>query len=109
MGAAAIGYFEEGADLAGVVRKLTERAGETAARVGRLRMRGAESPSGAAAEPAAIVRHEAKPSQSDEPQPDARSGSDAGQATLIDLPPARPTFVVLVETDGIGEQTGPTP
>jgi uncharacterized protein (DUF697 family) len=33
MGTAAIGYFEEGADLPGVVKALTERAGEAASRV----------------------------------------------------------------------------
>ncbi len=37
MGTAAITYFEDGADLGGVVRALTERAGEAASRVAALR------------------------------------------------------------------------
>jgi uncharacterized protein (DUF697 family) len=37
MGMAAIGYFEDGADLGGVVKALTERAGEAVARVKGIR------------------------------------------------------------------------
>lgn len=96
MGTAAITYFEEGADLTGVVRALSEKAGEVAARV--------TSKVRHASDEALIVVLEEVPA----PLPElvaGHAGDDAGeQPTLLDVPPARPTLAPPTEppTGGVG-------
>jgi uncharacterized protein (DUF697 family) len=78
MGTAAISYFESGADLSGVVRSLSERAGDAAAHI---RGRHVVPTSALSAEPFAAVAA---------PEPAA-----AHQPVLIDMPPVEPIFGVL--------------
>lgn len=109
MGMAAIGYFEKGADLTGVVRSLGERASETAARIGLLHPHGiGESPTataGPALAPPAATPHPARIPGYVAVAPDAATDSPA-QPALIDVPPVPPRFAVLDGTDPLGEQTG---
>jgi uncharacterized protein (DUF697 family) len=80
MGTAAIAYFEQGADLPGVVKALTEKAGETASEVmSRVKSRGSidavlEDVSGAL------------------PPEGARDTMAPDQPTLLDVPPVSPTL-----------------
>jgi uncharacterized protein (DUF697 family) len=109
MGSAAIGYFEDGADLTGVVRSLGEHAAEVAARIGH---RNLHSPLGLA--PMAVGSDAATSHGEPHPAPmpgyvlaseDAAADGPA-QPTLIDVPPVKPTLVVIDGTDRPGEQTG---
>jgi uncharacterized protein (DUF697 family) len=88
MGTAAIEYFERGADLPGVVKTLTEKAGEAAALVvARTRSR-LTMPGAAAVDPAQdVVLCDAGPAQ----------------PTLIDVPPVTPT---LAPPEDTGDATG---
>jgi len=82
MGAAAIKYFEEGADLKGVVKALTDRAGEAAAHVaGRVRSRGQSIDHVLDYVPATVSASDAM-------------GEDAGpvQPTLLEVPVVEPTL-----------------
>lgn len=88
MGSAAITYFEEGADLGGVVRALGEHAGGAAVRIGdkvrRTRAR------------LTVASGEVPEPLPDSPvDPDDPESGDAEQATLLDVPVARPTLVPL--------------
>lgn len=109
MGMAAIGYFEQGADLAGVVRSLGERAGETAARIGHLgaqRYSRPEAPIAGAAPAVSRGAWNADLEKAELPTPPPASSDGAAQPTRIDVPPVAPTFVVIDESGTSGEQTG---
>jgi len=88
MGTAAITYFEEGADLRGVVHALTERAGEAASRVaGKIRHDDAmtltvELEEVAQAAPVAVLEAEA-----------------GDQPSLLDVPVAVPTLTLVEDPD----------
>lgn len=84
MGAAAIKYFEEGADLGGVVKALTERAGETAAAVAQ-RVR---SHPRAAADVLDYVPATLEPAAADAP------GATPSQPVLVEVPIAPPAYTV---------------
>lgn len=89
MGMAAINYFEDGADLGGVVRSLTERAGEAVERVKKMRSR----------EPEAYIDLTAAPVPAGLPEPQACVAPEAyaepgpEQPTLMDVPPVEPTML----------------
>lgn len=94
MGTAAISYFEEGADLPGVVRALTDKAGEAAARVAS-RVRAAKGSFETALETAG--RGDG-PAALSEPA----SAADRGptQPALVDVAPVAPTLAPPAQTDG---------
>ena len=104
MGAAAISYFEEGTDLSGVVKALTERAGEAASRVvSRVGERGG-------------MLHAdlegARPSKDAVPAPRAAAlpGSEEPQQTaLVDVPECTPTLPVADEPETPLEVGKPRP
>jgi len=81
MGSAAIAYFEDGADLGGVVHALTERAGEAVARVKQLRPRGDDS-FGMGEPEAFTTAAELEPIEEVPVQP-----------TLLDVAPVTPTLL----------------
>ena len=89
MGMAAITYFEDGADLGGVVRALTERAGEAVARVKGMRAGGSEAyiDLNDAPEPPALPEAMTEPLHRDVAAP----GPD--QPTLMDVEPVAPTML----------------
>ena len=109
MGTAAIGYFEDGADLTGVVRSLSEHAAATVARIGLHAPHSTEGPASSAVVSATAVL-DVRPHEARMPGyvPTAPGAADDGpaQPTLIDVPPVDPTFVVLDGPDTLGEQTG---
>jgi uncharacterized protein (DUF697 family) len=115
MGMAAIGYFEKGIDLSGVVHALAERAGEVATRVGHALPHGGAahagaSHAGAGVEPVATVPALPKPAPAVSvtgPGAQMETPAPGAQPTLIDVPPVEPTFVVLDDADGRGGKTGP--
>lgn len=90
MGTAAISYFEEGADLTGVVRALSEKASEVAARVSnKVRRAGDEA--------LIVVLEEVPaplPALADAP---VRAGA-VEQPTLLDVPATKPTLAPLGES-----------
>ncbi len=127
MGMAAIGYFEEGTDVSGVVRSLGERAGELSARADAARRRALEhrgrahgagegytapvplrgTPSGPSNDDELLVDMgpgdlpDPGPRPGRRPAPGACAPSAAGaQPTLLDVPFAAPTLTV--EDGGTG-------
>jgi uncharacterized protein (DUF697 family) len=103
MGSAAIGYFEKGADLPTVVRALTDRAGEVYARASRALSQTGAGGSGSKSDRSGGAYVATYPEIAS-----AEGGAAEGpvQPTLIDVPPVRPTLVVLDPPDGRGPQTG---
>jgi len=97
MGMAAIAYFEDGADLGGVVKALTERAGEAVSRVKGAHAidHGAYLDVAHLSAPAALPSSEARI----EPGPD--------QPTLLDVAPAAPTLMSPPRADESAASTGP--
>jgi len=91
MGAAAISYFEEGADLPGVVRALTDRAGEAASRVAA-RVQAGKGSIEAALESAA------QPMTPALPEPALEAGPQ--QPTLLDVAPVAPSLAPPAEPTG---------
>lgn len=82
MGTAAISYFEEGADLRGVVHALTERAGEAASRVaGKIRHDDSSA--------LPVVLEEVESSVA---APELMAGD---QPSLLDVPVASPTITLV--------------
>jgi uncharacterized protein (DUF697 family) len=105
MGTAAIGYFEKGADLPSVVRALTERAGDAYARAGHaLTQKSGAGSVRAASDPSFGMYTVTEPGGE---SADGGAAADPTQPTLIDVPPVRPTLVVLDPPDGRGPKTGP--
>ena len=109
MGTAAIGYFEDGADLTGVVRSLGEHAAEAAARIGHRRSDSLAGPAPVSPGSAGATLA-AEPHATPQPGYVLVSGESAlegpAQQTLLDVPPAKPTLIVLDDNDRPGEQTG---
>jgi uncharacterized protein (DUF697 family) len=93
MGTAAISYFEEGADLSGVVKALTERAGEAVERVKGLRTRHPDEyiDVTVASTPAALA--EATGPDSGALSPPAAPALE--QPALMDVETAAPSLLVL--------------
>jgi uncharacterized protein (DUF697 family) len=84
MGAAAIKYFEQGADLKGVVTSLTERATDAAAAVaGRLQRH----------EPIETVLDYVPATGAGEPEAGASPAVEPAQPALLEVPPAAPTLL----------------
>jgi uncharacterized protein (DUF697 family) len=84
MGAAAIKYFEQGADLKGVVTSLTERATDAAAAVaGRLQRH----------EPIETVLDYVPATRASEPEAGASPAVEPAQPALLEVPPAAPTLL----------------
>jgi len=83
MGSAAIAYFEEGADLSGVVRALGERVGETAVRVAnKVRHSDIRTP---------VIELDEAPAPAPESAVAGSQPAD-GQPRLLDVPVAPPTL-----------------
>jgi uncharacterized protein (DUF697 family) len=93
MGSAAIAYFEEGADLSGVVHALTEKAGEAVARVKQLRSRSGDDSFGMD-EPLTLAAAHA------EAVSDATDA--AAQPKLLEVPPVTPTLLPPHDTAPAG-------
>jgi uncharacterized protein (DUF697 family) len=91
MGTAAISYFEDGADLTGVVRSLAARAGDVVERVKRPR-------SGEARE--GDIRTLSPVAEDAPGLPVVTAGSDPSQRTLLDVAPVAPTLLPLEVGDG---------
>ena len=119
MGSAAIGYFEQGADLVGVARSVTGRAGGALARAERRRSArrlpehgGPVGPrrGGRAGYVGAVAPGEDTGSAG---RPPVKSNEDEGasvapgQTTLLDLPPAEPTLLPLDDPGASGDAAGP--
>jgi uncharacterized protein (DUF697 family) len=103
MGTAAIEYFEDGADLGGVVKALSERAGEAAARVVHVRdelltRTGPGMPSTAASTPLLPSGETSGPG--DVPDP--------AQPALLEVAPAAPTLLVTGPASAGQEAAGPS-
>jgi uncharacterized protein (DUF697 family) len=96
MGTAAITYFEEGADLTGVVRALSEKTSEAVTRA-TLRMR-------RPGEGALEVELEEVPPALSSPQEPATAAPEPAQPTLLDVPVAEPTLHLLEKA---GEDSEP--
>jgi uncharacterized protein (DUF697 family) len=90
MGTAAITYFEEGADLSGVVRALSEKTSEAVTRVA-LRVRHAGS---------GVLEVELQDAQPVLSSPQThQTVAEPSQPTLIDVPVAEPTLQLLEDAD----------
>jgi hypothetical protein len=98
MGTAAISYFEEGADLGGVVKALTERAGEAVARVKRMRVEHA----GESIDVAGL------PTRAELPAAPGVVEVDPVQPTLLDVAPVAPTLLSSGPDGATTEATGPS-
>jgi uncharacterized protein (DUF697 family) len=108
MGAAAISYFEEGADLGGVVKALTERAGEAVARVKGLRGERGEGRLEAAPAPAALPEADGWPDGACWPGEAGRPDDACEQPTLLDVEPVTPTLLPPGPDDETAEAAGPS-
>jgi uncharacterized protein (DUF697 family) len=93
MGTAAITYFEEGADLGGVIRALSERTSEAVTRATLRVRRAGESALEAAPRYAPPVPA----------SPPAGPGDGPAQPTLLDVPVALPTLRPLATADDADE------
>jgi uncharacterized protein (DUF697 family) len=119
MGSAAIGYFEQGADLIGVARSVTGRAAGVVARsecrrsARRLPEHGqpAGPRRGGRAGYVAAVAPGKGTGSAGMPPVKANEAEDAsvapGQTTLLDLPPAEPTLLPLDDPSASGDAAGP--
>lgn len=96
MGTAAIEYFEDGADLGGVVKALTERAGEAAARVVKLRD---GLTTGAAPGSQTTMALDALPA-AEAPGPE--------QPALLEVAPVVPSMLVTEAAPAATEAAGPS-
>lgn len=101
MGTAAISYFEEGADLPGVVRALTDKAGDAARRVAG-RVRAGKGSFECALDGVGEDEHVALPA----PMPALESGPS--QPALIDVDAVVPTLAPPAESAGPAGAAVPT-
>jgi uncharacterized protein (DUF697 family) len=98
MGTAAITYFEEGADLSGVVRSLSEKTSEAVTRAAlRMRHRGGG---------AIDVELEDAPRALPSPEDLSEARGQPAQPTLLDVPVAEPTLQLLEDADEVTEPGG---
>jgi len=109
MGMAAVRYFDQGADLSGVIQALATSAGATAAKVSararfarwrRQRLDPGSVP--LAMGPGDIPEPEPRPSRTREGYTTA--GCADGQTALLDVPPSSPTFTLTAGPDGAGAE-----
>jgi uncharacterized protein (DUF697 family) len=104
MGTAAISYFEEGADLSGVVKALTERAGEAVERVKGLRTRHPDEYIDVTIAPMPAGLPEPGSAELEAPSP----APGPEKPSLLDVEPVAPSLLVKGAEEPDAGSAGPT-